>query len=99
MDLHKAGIGKTGASLISAPGCRYIGTHGIGGKEVDIAVTAGGKNHGMGSVGFNDPAQHIAGNNAAGLAVNNNDIEHLSAGKHFDLAFFDLAHESGISAQ
>jgi hypothetical protein len=53
----------------------------------------------MGSVGFNFAGQYISGDNAAGLTVNEDQVQHLTPGKHFDLAFIDLAHKGGIGTQ
>ena len=99
VDLGKVGIGKEGALFVAAPGGGGIGIFGIGGKVIDIAVTAGTEQHRVTAVGFDLAGDQIAHHDAAGLAVDHHQVEHLPPGEEFHPAEVDLAHHRPVGAQ
>jgi len=98
MDLRVARVGKGRAFFIGAPRRAGVAVHSVGGKEEDIAVAAGRQHDGIGFVAGQLAGDEVAGDDAARLAVDHNDIDHLGAGVHRDAAFLDLLGERAVGA-
>ena len=90
VDLGVAGIGEVGAAAGGSPGGGDVAAHRVGRKEEHVAVAAGGENHGVGRVGLDLAADHVADDDAFGVAVNEDDIEHLGPREHFHAALVNL---------
>ena len=67
--LGVAGVSEEGSLLVGTPGCRDVAHHGVGGQEVDVAVAAGGQNHGVGRMRSDLAREQIAGDDPTGPAV------------------------------
>ena len=76
----KQGVGEECASLVALPGGRTVGVHGVGAQEVGVAITAGGEHHGVGAEAFDLAVGQVAGDDAFGFAVDDDQVEHLVAG-------------------
>ena len=99
MDLDITRIGKKSAFLMCPPYGVYIGIHGVGGKEIGIAVSAGCHYYGMSSMTFHLTGNKISDHNPPGMSINNNNVQHFPAREHLDISGADLPHQSGISAE
>jgi hypothetical protein len=81
VDLRVAGIREAGAALVGAPDGGGVGAPGVGREIEDVAVAAGGKDDGVGGRVTGDFAgDEIAGDDALGLAVDQDEVEHLLVG-------------------
>ena len=83
MNLRETGIGEGRAALIGAPDGGGVGAFGVGRKIEDVAVAAGSKHHGVGRIGLDLAGNQVAGDDAAGFAVDHDQVEHFGARKHF----------------
>src|SRR5208337_1243863 len=95
----KAGVGKEGAALVGAPDGGGVAALGVGGKVEDVGVAAGGKHDGVGHVDCNLAVVQIAGDDAAGLAVDDDQVQHVHARVHGHGAEADLAFEGLIGSE
>ena len=99
MDLRVAGIGEERPFLAGAPGRRDIAAPGVGRKEENVAVTAGGQHDGIARVRGNFAGDEIADDDSPGRAVHDHQVEHFGAGKHADIAQADLAAQGLVGAE
>ena len=75
-----------------------IAALGVGREIEDVAVAAGADHDDVGGPGFDGSRDEVAGDDALGLAVDEDEIEHLMAGVHLHRAEADLAGERGVGA-
>ena len=94
-----ARIGEKRAALVGAPDGGGVAALGVGGKIEDVAVAAGGEDDRVAHVDFNFAVIQAARDDAAGLAVDHDQVEHLHARIHFHGAEADLAFEGLIGAE
>jgi hypothetical protein len=99
MDLRIARVGKERSTLVGAPDGGHIGALGVGGEIVDVAVAAGAQDDRVGKVRGDGAGDQVAGDDAAGLAVDDDEVEHLRARVHGDGAGMDLAFERLVGAE
>ena len=85
MNLGKTGIGEKSAAFVCPMDRADVGCHGISGQIKRIAIAAGGQHHGIGSKTFDLACNQIANDNSPGLPIYNNQIQHFTAGEHFDV--------------
>ena len=83
MDLRVAGIPETGSALVGAPAGGDVGTPGVGGQIVDVAVTAGGENDRISAVPGDFTRLQVANDDALGVAVDHHQVQHLRVGVGF----------------
>ena len=99
MDLGVAGVGEVGALAVRPPGGRDVAAHGVGGQEEHVAVaTAWPARPRRRSAVSISPRHHVADDDAAGLAVDDDQLEHLVPGVHLDGAGGDLALQRLVGA-
>ena len=79
VDLRVAGVGEVGALAVRAPDGGGVASHRVGGQEEHVAVAAAGQHDGVGHVGLDLPGDHVAGDDAAGTAVDDDELDHLVA--------------------
>ena len=79
VDLGEAGIGEQRAALVGAPDGGGVGALGVGREIEDVAVAAGGEDDGVGDVGLDLAGDQVARDDAARLAVDDDEVEHLRA--------------------
>ncbi len=94
-----AGVGEERAALVRAPDGGDVGALGVGGEVVDVAVAAGAQDDRVGKVGADGAGDQVARDDAAGLAVDDDQVEHLGAGIHGDGAGVDLAFKRLVGAE
>ena len=99
MDLGEAGVGHGRAALVRAPDRRDVAAHRVGGEEVDVAVAARGEDHRVGGVRLELAGDQVAGDDPAGSAVDQDDVEQLVAGVHACAPLVDLVLEGGVGAE
>jgi len=98
VDLRVAGIGETGPAAVRAEGRRDVAALGVGGEVEDVAVAARADHDDVGGPGFDGARDEVARDDALGLAVDDDEVEHLMAGVHLDGPEADLARERGVGA-
>ncbi len=91
VDLRVAGVRHVGALAVRPPGGGHVRAHGVGGEEEDVAVAAAGEHDDVGEVGLDLAGDQVAGDDAARLAVDDDQLEHLVPGELLDGAGGDLA--------
>ena len=99
MDLREAGVGEGRALLVGAPDRRGVAALGVGREVEDVAVAAGRQAHGVGQVRLDFARDHVAHDDAAGAAVDDDELQHLVAREHLDRAQADLALERLVGAE
>ena len=75
-----------------------VAAHGVGGEEEDVAVAAAGEHDDVGEVGLELAGDHVAHDDAAGPAVDDDQLDHLVAGVGLHGAGGDLALEGLVGA-
>jgi hypothetical protein len=79
VNLGVAGIRHEGSAFVGAEGGHDIAAHGVGGEIEDVSVSAGGENDGVGGVGSDFAGDEVADDDAFGLSVDDDEVEHLGA--------------------
>ena len=91
MNLREAGVGKEGALLVSLPGSRYVGSHGVGAQVEHVAIASRGDDYGVGAVALEFSRHEVAGNDSACFALDHYEVHHFVAGVHLNSALGNLA--------
>src|ERR1035437_3650640 len=99
MDLRKAGIREQRAVFVRAPDGGGVGTLGVGGKVIRVPVTAGTQHHRLGQVRFDLAGEQVPRDDAARLAIDRDQVEHLGARVHFHLPRRDLPLQRLVGAE
>ncbi len=98
VDLRVAGVAEVGTLAVRPPGGGHVAAHGVGGQEEDVAVAAGGEHDGVRGPGLDLAVDHVAGHDAAGTPVDQDQLDHLVAGVHLDRSGRDLTLELLVDA-
>ena len=99
VDLGVAGVGEQRALAVRPPGGGDVAALGVGREVEDVAVAAGGEHDGVGQVAAGLAGHQVAGDDAAGAAVDDDQLEHLVPVVHRDGAGLDLALERLVGAE
>ena len=99
MNLGVARVGKERSPLVRAPDGSHVRTFGVGGEIVDVAVATCAQDDGVGKVGRDCAGHQVTGNDAASLAIDHDEVEHLGALIHPHGAGMDLAFERLVGAE
>ncbi len=99
MDLRVAGIRKQRAALVRAPACRHIRSLRIGRQVIDIPVAARRQHHRVRNVGRDLARHQVARHDAARLAVDHDQVQHLGARQHLHRARMHLPLQRLVGAQ
>ena len=104
VDLSIAGVGKHSALVIDLDGCTTVARHGVGGEEVGIAITTGSHNNCVSRVALELAGNEVAADDATCtfytlLVLDEDDVEHLAASVHGDVALLDLTVERRVGAE
>ena len=99
VNLRVAGIGEERALLVGAIGGGDVAAAGVGREIKNVAVAAGGEDDGIGRVPADFAGDQIADDDALGVAVDDDEIEHLGLRKHLDGAGGDLPAERLVGAE
>ena len=98
VDLGVARVAEVGALAVRTPRSGDVAAHRVGRQEEHVAVATGGEHDRVGGVGLDGAGHHVAGDDAAGAAVDQDDLEHLVAGVHLHGARRDLALQALVGA-
>ena len=98
MDLREAGVAEVGALAVRTPDGGRVAAHRVGGQEEHVAVAAGGQDDRVGDEGLELAGGHVAGDDAARLALVDDELDHLVAGIFLDGAGRDLTLERLVGA-
>ena len=98
MDLGVARVGEERAFLVGAIGGGHVAAAGVGREEKNIAVAAGREDDGIGRVPDDFAGDEVAGDDALGVPVDEDEIEHFRLWKHRDGAGRDLPAERLVGA-
>ena len=95
----KHGIGEQRAALVRAPRRRHVRVDGVGREVIDRAVAAGAEQHRLAFVPFQLAGDQVSRDDAARLAVDHDQIEHLAPREQRDVAGIDLPEHRLIRAE
>jgi hypothetical protein len=84
VNLRKAGIGEESAPLMRTPACGNVGAFSVGGQIIDVAVPAAGEDDRVCDMYAEFARNQIARDNAAGLAIDDEEVQHFRARNHCD---------------
>ena len=98
VNLRVARVSEAGAAAVSAERRGDVASLGVGREVEHIAVAAGADHDDVGGPGFDGSRDEVAGDDALGLAVDEDEIEHLMARVHLHRAEADLTGERGVGA-
>ena len=99
MNLREARIREERAALVRAPGGRHVRVHGVGRQVVDRAVAAGAEQHRLAVVPFELAGDEVSRDDAARLAVDDDQVEHFARGNSVTVAGVDLSQHRLIRAE
>ena len=99
VNLRKARIREGGPLAVRAPDGGRVAALGVRTQVEDVPVPAGRQNHGMTRVGADLSGDEVAHDNAPGVAVDNDHVEHLGPREHPHIAARDLLLEGLIGSQ
>ena len=99
MDLGVARIRETRAALVGPPDRRGVGAARVGGEIEDVAVAPGREHDRIGGEALDLPRHEIAGDDALGLAADEDEIEHLALGVQLHRTGADRAGELRVGAE
>ena len=99
MNLRVARVREEGAALVRPPRRGDVRVHRVGREVVRRTVAAGAEQHRVGGVAFDRPGREIPADDAAGLAVDDDQVEHLAVGERLDGAALDLPHHRLVGAE
>ena len=99
MNLGVARVCHVGSALVGPPRTGDIRVHGVGGQVEDGPIAAGAQEHGICGMALDLSGHQIARNDPARVAVNNHEIQHLSAGDDRHGTGLDLTHHRLVRAK
>ena len=99
VDLGVAGVGEQRAPPVRPPRRGDVAALGVGRQVEHVAVAARGEHDGVGEVAAGLPGDQVAGDDAAGPAVDDDQLEHLVAVIHRHRTGLDLTLQRLVSAQ
>ncbi len=99
VDLGEAGVGEVRAAPVRPPDGGGVGVHGVRRQVEDVAVAAGGEDDGVREVRVDPAGDQVAGHDAAGPAVDDDQVQHLRTRVHLDVAGRDLPGERLVGAE
>ena len=99
MDLREARVGETGALLVGPPSGGRVGIAGVGREIEDVAVTARGEDDAVGRMAGDRTRVEIADNDALGLPVDEDEVEHLGIVVHLHRTRSDHLRQRRVSTE
>ena len=84
---------------MSSVGSSHIATHCIRREVENVAVTAARQNDRVGRVACDLAGEEVSSDDAFGVSIDEDQVEHLVAGMHVDLTRFDLARKGTVSTE
>jgi len=98
VDLRVAGVPEVRALAVGAPSRSDVAAHSVGGQVEEVAVAAGGEDDRVGEPGLDRAGDHVAGHDAARLAVGDDQLDHLVTAVHRHRPRRDLTLERLVRA-
>ena len=77
VNLREAGVGEVCAPAVGPPDGGRVAGLGVGGEVKDVAIAAGGQHDGVAGVRVDLAGSKVARDDAAGLAVDDDEVEHF----------------------
>jgi len=99
VDLREARVAEQRAAAMRPPDCGAVRRLRVRGEIKDVAVAAGGEHDHVTDVRLDCARLEITRDDAARLAVDDHQVEHLRARMHRDRARCDLALQRLVCAQ
>src|SRR2546422_5849255 len=99
MYLREAGVGEKRAFLEGPPGRRDVATLRVGRKEKNISITARCQDDRISRMSSNLTRNQVARDDAFGMPINHDHIQHLGARKHSDRSQINLTAERLVRAE
>lgn len=99
VDLGEAGVGEVGAAPVRPPDRGRVGVHGVRREVEDVAVAAAGQDDGVRVVRVDPAGDQIPRHDAARPPVDHDQVEHLGARTHLDVARRDLPRQRLVGAE
>ena len=99
MNLRETGVREQRALPVGAPCRGDVRGHGVGREVEHIAVAAGGEHHRVSAVRRQFAGTEVSGDNAGGLPVDLNDLDHLVTVVELYRAIVDLLGQRLVGAQ
>ena len=99
VDLREAGVRERGTPLVGAPDRRDVAPLRVGREVIDVAVPTGGEDHGVADVRIELAADEVADDDAAGRAVDYDQVQHFVPRVHPDLAAADVPREGLVGTE
>jgi hypothetical protein len=96
VNLRVARVGEQGAFLGGAPSSGDVAAHRVGRQVEDVSVSAGGQDDRIGCVGFDFSRHQIPRHDSAGVPIDGDQVEHVVAREHFDVARGNLGRVSRV---
>ena len=104
VDLHESGVGEISTLAIASHSGRHVAAHGVGRKEVGVAISAGGDYDSVSSEALELAGDEVLGDDTASafhaiLILDKHELVHLIAVVALHFAGLDLTVERRISAE
>src|SRR5436190_22341252 len=99
MNLGEARVRKERAFFVGTIRCGDVATARVRRKIKNVSITARRENNSITGMGFDFPSHETARDYSFGVAVHQDEIEHLGLRKHFYRVRGDLAGEGLVSAK
>ena len=99
VNLREARVGEIRSAAIGPPDGGAVRGLGVGRKVKDVAVAAGGQHHRVARIRADRAGPQVAGDDAAGLAVDHHEVEHFGVRVHRHGAGGDLTLERLVGPQ
>jgi len=98
MNLREAGISEKCSTFVGAPTSGDVRAFGVGGQIINVAISSAGEDYRIREMHAEFARNQIAGDDAARLPVDDDEIEHFRSGDHGDGAGENLAFECLVRA-
>ena len=99
MNLREARIREERAALVRAPGRRHVRADGVGREVIDRPVAAGRQDDRIGGVALELAGHEVAHDDAARLAVDHHEVQHLAPREQAHRPLLHLPHQRLIGAE
>src|SRR5262249_48209091 len=99
VNLREARIGKKRPALVRTPRGGCVRVESVGREEVNASVPARRENDRVGCVPLKLAREQVARDDSAGLAVDENEIQHFAAAEKLHLLLIHLAHQRAVSSE
>ena len=96
VNLHIARVGEGRALAMAHPRRAAVAVHSIGGKIIEITVTASTQHHRVGGIAFQVAGGEVTDDDASGAAINHDQVHHFAARVQFHCASGDFATQGTV---